>query len=90
MNEPQIQSDGRTVWVHHIAGTIGRFGELGIDVHTPDTTGCLHCTHGVTNLGDWRVFKQKMSEHHYVTVGDEHMPIRFTEELQRMQRMVPR
>jgi len=82
--QPFIESDGETVWVHYAGMTIARFGVRGIDIHTADTTGCLHCTHGTTNFGDWRIFQQKMFEHYYVTVGDEHMPERFLAELARV------
>ncbi len=72
-----IASDGVTVWIDGPAGTIGRFGRLGIDVHIADTTGCLHCTHGVTTAADWPVFVAAMREHHGVIVGAEHIPQRF-------------
>lgn len=75
-----VESDGATVWVHGLDGTIGRFGRLGIDVHTADTAGCLHCTHGVTTSADWPAFVAKMQEHHGVTVGAQHCPGRFATE----------
>jgi hypothetical protein len=71
-----IQSDGRTVWVHSSLGhTIGRFGSLGIDVHTADSTGCLDCTHGPTGVIEWDRFVVSMAVHHGVDVGLEHMPV---------------
>lgn len=73
-----IQTDGRTVWVHSDEGhTIGRFGPLGIDVHTADSTGCLHCTHGSTTVEDWRIFVTAMLLHHGVDIPDRYMPERF-------------
>lgn len=75
--DPEIQSDGVTVWVHGPTGTIGRFGRNGIDVHAEDTASCLHCTHDVTTAQDWVTFQLKMLEHHGVVVGDEHKPVRF-------------
>jgi predicted methyltransferase len=72
-----VRSDGRVVWVDGIQGCVGRFGERGIDIHTADTTACLHCTHGSTSAEDWLVFQQKMLEHYDVVITDEHRPIRF-------------
>ena len=73
----EIQSDGKTVWVHADNGhTIARFGRRGIDVHTLTSDGCLHCTHEPTGLGEWRTFQAKMVEHYGVVVGDEYMPTR--------------
>ena len=78
-----IESDGRTVWVSTVNGTIARFGEMGIDVHTSDTTGCLHCTHGPTTFDDWWTFVAKVAEHHNIDVGERHMPDRFKAAIQR-------
>lgn len=73
-----IQTDGRTVWVHSDQGhTIGRFGTLGIDVHTADSTACLHCTHEPTTVDDWHVFVTSMLLHHKVDIPDRFMPERF-------------
>ena len=73
-----VTSDGKTVWVNSATGCLGRFGRFGIDIHTRDTTGCLHCTHGIVSDDDWEVFKEKMLEHHGVLVGDIYKPLRFT------------
>jgi hypothetical protein len=83
----EIFSDGRIVWVNggDTGGAIGRFGLNGIDVHTADTTGCLHCTHERTEAADWDIFVSKMREHHGVKVGDEHRPERFLAALSRKQ-----
>lgn len=76
----EIVSDGEIVWVNGgpAGGSIARFGKRGIDVHTLDTTGCLHCTHEPTGLEDWEIFKAKVLEHHGVEVADEHMPKRLS------------
>jgi hypothetical protein len=79
-----ITSDGVTVWVNGAYGLLGRFGRFGVDVHRPmseqgNKGECLHCTHTYlgTTLEDWRVFVQKMEEHHGVVVGEQYMPKRF-------------
>lgn len=75
--EPQVVSDGVTVWVHGPHGTIARFGRLGIDVHTYDTTGCLHCTHEPTDSwAKWNEFVEAVAIHYNVDIGDEHRPSR--------------
>lgn len=70
----QVSSDGRTVWVNSCTGALARFSKWGVDVHTEDTTGCLHCTPGPTAAVDWELFKAKVLEHHGVTVDDMHKP----------------
>lgn len=73
--EFDIRSDGRTVWVHSDTGhTVGRFGPMGVDVHTPDSTGCLDCTHGATGPREWDRFVTSMFTHYGVRVDDEHRP----------------
>ena len=72
-----IRSDGRVVWVDGPGGCIGRFGLNGIDVHTADASGCLHCTHEPTTAADWDIFVAKMDEQHGVQVPAEHKPDRF-------------
>lgn len=71
----EIQSDGRTVWVHRDGMTVGRFGRMGIDVHTADATACLDCTHGETGRADWEQFKGSMLRHHGISVADKHAPV---------------
>lgn len=70
----EVISDGRTVWINGPEGAIGRFGRMGTDVHYPDTTGCLYCTHGPQDEGDWWMFQTAMVLRHGVVVGDEHRP----------------
>jgi len=74
-----VESDGRVVWINGATGCVARFGANGIDIHTRDTTACLHCTHGPTTAEDWRIFQGKMLEHYRLVIGDEHRPTRFQE-----------
>lgn len=74
MKKFSIQSDGKTVWVHGIQGTVGRFGPRGIDIHSSDTSKCLLCTHGPTEAQEWNVFVEKMREIYGVEIADEHKP----------------
>jgi hypothetical protein len=75
--EVQIMSDGVTVWVNGPSGSLARFGAMGIDVHTADTTGCLYCTHGPTATEEqWRAFVDAVAEHHQVAVTNDHRPAR--------------
>jgi hypothetical protein len=75
-----IQSDGRTVWVHASDGAcIGRFGWMGVDIHRAiddqSMMGeCLCCTHGRTGAVEWRLFVDGMLEHHGVTVDERYRP----------------
>jgi hypothetical protein len=70
-----IRSDGRTVWVDSATGyTVARFGPMGVDVHTPDSTGCLDCTHGPTGPAEWDRFVASVHHHYGATVPDEHRP----------------
>jgi hypothetical protein len=75
--EVGIVSDGTVVWVNRSTGCIGRFGKNGIDVHSVDTSTCLHCTHERATKKNWEVFKEKMLEHHLVVVTNIHKPERF-------------
>lgn len=73
----EIVSDGVTVWVHAPQGTIARFGRNGIDVHTSDTSACLHCTHEATTTNaQWREFVSDVERFYGITVGNEHRPLR--------------
>ncbi len=79
----KIESDGVTAWVNASDGScIGRFGRMGVDVHTTITSQmagsgqCLECTHGPVGLAEWRLFQRAMSQHYGVAVSDEHMPTR--------------
>lgn len=85
-DQVEIHGDGITVWVNDPVSCIGRFGKNGIDIHKPfemhgDGTECLLCTHTETSRHDWEVFKQNMKGFYNVEVTDEHMPVRFRQEL---------
>lgn len=73
----RVRSDGTTVWVDAGPYTVARFGRLGIDVHTADSSGCLHCTHEPTDsLEKWQEFVEAVMVHHYIDVTSDHMPNR--------------
>lgn len=74
-----VSTNGVTVWVNSSTVLLGRFGMMGVDVHSADPKAgvhCLHCTHGRTNKSDWGVFKLAMLTYHGVVVDDEYMPER--------------
>ena len=72
----QVESDGRTVWVHASDGsTVGRFSTVfGMDVHTTITqqmagaSQCLHCTHSKPSQADWQMFCDLVHQHHGILV----------------------
>lgn len=70
----QVRSDGRTVWVDVGAHTVGRFSQFGVDIHLPDSSGCIDCTHERPDGLDWMRFVNGMREHHGVKVSERHMP----------------
>lgn len=73
----EVASDGTTVWVHVGGATVARFGRMGIDVHTADATGCLHCTHEPAGTWEqWRKFVEEVFVYHNVFVADVHRPER--------------
>ena len=73
-----VQYDGKTVWVHSSDGfTVARFGTRGIDVHLPDASGCLECTHGPTDLKAWERFVEACGEHYGCEIPPEATPDRF-------------
>lgn len=76
----QVTTDGITVWVCDNNGnTIGRFGRMGIDVHSADSTRCLYCTHEPTISKDWDVFVVQMRKHHGVNIEPHYRPDRFND-----------
>jgi hypothetical protein len=77
MSDVQITTDGITVWVNTREGAIGRFGQMGIDIHTADGTACLQCTHEPTTLKCWILFVIGMRHHHGIEIGPEYKPVRF-------------
>lgn len=53
------------VWIHAPNGeTVGRFGKMGIDVHTTmkeqlaGASQCRYCTHGHVTRADWERFRR--------------------------------
>jgi hypothetical protein len=73
----EVTWDGVTVWVNTAGASIGRFGRMGIDVHTADGAGCQHCTHAPTdNQEAWSEFVLDMAIFHGVTIPPEAMPER--------------
>lgn len=77
VTQAEVTWDGITVWVNSAEASIGRFGRMGIDVHTADGSGCLHCTHAPTdNPWAWGQFVADMLTFHGVVIPAEAMPIR--------------
>jgi hypothetical protein len=78
-----IETDGITVWVNTAHECIGRFGQMGIDIHTTieaqaaGSGQCLECSHGPVSIEHWERFKVAMLEHYGVVVTDKHKPRRF-------------
>lgn len=70
----ETTTDGRTVWVNGPVGLIGRFSKFGIDVHSADSAGCLHCKPGPCGRQEWGEFVASMWEHHRVLVYNSVMP----------------
>jgi len=78
--EFEISTDGVTVWVNGPEYLLGRFGRLGIDVHSATGGECQYCTHGDTSRFDWYVFCGAMAQFHQIDVPDTYMPVRFLPE----------
>lgn len=77
MTDAEVAWDGFTVWVNTSEVSIGRFGRMGIDVHTADGSGCLHCTHEPTDTPEaWFEFVASMDRYYGVVIPDEAMPER--------------
>lgn len=79
--EPEIISDGFTVWVNAPTGeNIARFGKMGVDVHntiearTNGAPECLACTHGPVGPDEWKLFCEAMMTHYNVTIPEEFKP----------------
>jgi hypothetical protein len=67
--EVQVSASNDAVWVHADDGsTVGRFGRLGIDLHTTVTEQlngspqCRLCTHGKPSIKEWDLFREKCKE----------------------------
>ena len=64
--EVQLSASRDAVWVHASDGsTVGRFGKMGIDIHTSVTEQmegspqCDLCTHGLVTAEDWHTFRKE-------------------------------
>lgn len=77
MIEPEVTSDGVTVWVTYRKKVIARFGEIGMDVHSSDATRHLYHTDTPTTTWDqWLDFVGAVATYHAVEVGNAHCPDR--------------
>jgi len=76
VDDHEVLSDGRTVWVNDERGCVARFGPTGIDVHRCDGSGkeCLFCMHGRMKAEDWRAFREAVRIHHGYEIDDRHRP----------------
>lgn len=82
MNEVEVRSDGRTVWVNSgVSGAcVGRFSRFGIDIHNDlevqmaNGGQCLDCTHHHPSLADWQRFRKGMLDFYEVEVEEKHRP----------------
>lgn len=64
--ELQLSELRNAIWIHASDGsTVGRFGRMGIDLHTTVTEQlagkpeCRLCTHGRPTAADWALFREK-------------------------------
>lgn len=80
----QISLSRDTVWVHASDGsTVGRFGRMGIDIHTSVTeqmngaSQCDLCTHGRVTAQDWETFRMEALTRWGVAIPDNAFDARF-------------
>lgn len=76
--EIQLSEPRNVVWIHAPDGsTVGRFGRMGIDLHTTVTEQmagapqCRLCTHDTPSIEDWQLFRAKALEWWGVEVPDD-------------------
>ncbi len=76
--EIQLSEARNAVWIHASDGsTVGRFGRMGIDLHTTVTEQmagmpqCRLCTHGQPKAADWALFRERALEWWGVEVPDD-------------------
>lgn len=86
----QISLSRDVVWVHASDGsTVGRFGKMGIDIHTSVTeqmkgaSQCDLCTHGRVTAHDWDTFRREALTRWGVVIPDDAFDPRFFSSKQR-------
>lgn len=74
----QVSHSCDAVWVHASDGsTVGRFGKMGIDIHTSVTeqmngaSQCDLCTHGRVTAHDWDTFRREALTRWGVAIPDD-------------------
>jgi len=82
--EVQISLSRDAVWVHASDGsTVGRFGKMGIDIHSTVTeqmngaSQCDLCTHGRVTAEDWTTFREEALARWGVEIPDDGFDPRF-------------
>lgn len=82
--EVQLSASRDAVWVHASDGsTVGRFGKMGIDIHSSVTdqmngaSQCDLCTHGLVTAQDWATFRKEASARWGVKIPEEAFDSRF-------------
>ncbi|MEY8200458.1 MAG: hypothetical protein RPS47_14575 [Colwellia sp.] len=66
------------VWIHSFedGSTVGRFGKMGVDIHTTVTeqlagaSQCRLCTHSKVGEKEWTLFREKALEYWNVSVPE--------------------
>lgn len=78
--EHEVIYGDRAVWVNGVNGCLGRFGQMGIDVHRDPNEQiaglgqCLFCTHEKVGPIDWPRFVQAMQQYHQIDLMAHPMP----------------
>lgn len=74
----QLSDSRDAVWVHASDGsTVGRFGKMGIDIHSSITEQlngapqCDLCTHGRVTAKEWATFRTEASLRWGVTIDED-------------------
>lgn len=79
-DEYLVEHSYTSCWVNTASSCIGRFGQMGIDIHRPieeqveGQSECLHCTHGPTTVEHWYEFVAKMAELYGVVIDSAQTP----------------
>jgi hypothetical protein len=81
MNDFDISTNGKTVWVNSSQGMcVGRFSSKGIDVHRDynaqmrGESQCLDCRHDLAPDEAWSYFRASMKEHYGVEIPESYRP----------------